>query len=156
MVTTDTRLAQLKSLANLRIGTILLLGFSSGLPLALTGGTLQAWMTVEGVDLKTIGIFTLVGVPYTFKFLWAPFLDRFVPPVLGRRRGWILIFQLTLMALIVSMSGFSPKSAPWVVAFLAPSASDRRRRDDAREGAQQAWTAAMRTSGGEGYSSAGR
>ena len=119
MVTTDNRLAQLKSLANLRIGTILLLGFSSGLPLALTGGTLQAWMTVEGVDLKTIGIFTLVGVPYTFKFLWAPFLDRFVPPVLGRRRGWILIFQLTLMALIVSMSGFSPKSAPWVVAFLA-------------------------------------
>jgi PAT family beta-lactamase induction signal transducer AmpG len=96
-----------------------MLGFSSGLPLALTGGTLQAWMTVEGVDLKTIGIFTLVGVPYTFKFLWAPLLDRFVPPVLGRRRGWILVFQLSLMALIVAMSGFSPKSAPWAVAFLA-------------------------------------
>jgi PAT family beta-lactamase induction signal transducer AmpG len=118
-VTSDNRLSQLKSLANLRIGTILMLGFSSGLPLALTGGTLQAWMTVEGVDLKTIGIFTLVGVPYTFKFLWAPLLDRFVPPILGRRRGWILIFQLSLMALIVTMSGFSPKSAPWVVALLA-------------------------------------
>lgn len=118
-MTSDNRLSQLKSLANLRIGTILLLGFSSGLPLALTGGTLQAWMTVEGVDLKTIGIFTLVGVPYTFKFLWAPLLDRFVPPVLGRRRGWILVFQLSLMALIVAMSGFSPKSAPWVVALLA-------------------------------------
>jgi PAT family beta-lactamase induction signal transducer AmpG len=118
-VTSDNRLSQLKSLANLRIGTILLLGFSSGLPLALTGGTLQAWMTVEGVDLKTIGIFTLVGVPYTFKFLWAPLLDRFVPPVLGRRRGWILVFQLSLMALIVAMSGFSPKSAPWAVALLA-------------------------------------
>ena len=76
-------------------------------------------MTVEGVDLRTIGIFTLVGLPYTFKFLWSPFLDRFVPPILGRRRGWILIFQLALMALIVSMSGFSPKSAPWVVALLA-------------------------------------
>lgn len=118
-MTTDNRLSQLKSLANVRIGTILMLGFSSGLPLALTGGTLQAWMTVEGVDLRTIGIFTLVGVPYTFKFLWSPFLDRFVPPILGRRRGWILIFQLTLMALIVTMSGFSPKSAPWVVALLA-------------------------------------
>jgi PAT family beta-lactamase induction signal transducer AmpG len=118
-VTSDNRLSQLKALANLRIGTILLLGFSSGLPLALTGGTLQAWMTVEGVDLKTIGIFTLVGVPYTFKFLWAPLLDRFVPPVLGRRRGWILVFQLSLMALIVTMSGFSPKSAPWAVAMLA-------------------------------------
>lgn len=118
-MTSDNRLSQLKALANLRIGTILLLGFSSGLPLALTGGTLQAWMTVEGVDLKTIGIFTLVGVPYTFKFLWAPLLDRFVPPVLGRRRGWILVFQLSLMALIVAMSGFSPKSAPWAVAMLA-------------------------------------
>ncbi len=118
-MTSDNRLSQLKSLANLRIGTIMMLGFSSGLPLALTGGTLQAWMTVEGVDLKTIGIFTLVGVPYTFKFLWAPLLDRFVPPILGRRRGWILVFQLSLMALIVTMSGFSPKSAPWIVALLA-------------------------------------
>lgn len=108
-----------KSLANIRIGTILFLGFSSGLPLALTGGTLQAWMTVEGVDLGTIGIFTLVGLPYTLKFLWSPLLDRFVPPILGRRRGWILIFQVSLIVLIATMSGFSPKSVPWVVAFLA-------------------------------------
>jgi len=98
---------------------VLLLGFSSGLPLALTGGTLQAWMTVEGVDLGTIGIFTLVGLPYTLKFLWSPLLDRFVPPMLGRRRGWILIFQITLMVLIATMSGFSPKNVPWTVAFLA-------------------------------------
>jgi PAT family beta-lactamase induction signal transducer AmpG len=108
-----------RSLANIRIGTVLLLGFSSGLPLALTGGTLQAWMTVEGVDLGTIGIFTLVGLPYTLKFLWSPLLDRFVPPILGRRRGWILIFQVTLIALIATMSGFSPKNVPWVVAGLA-------------------------------------
>jgi len=108
-----------RSLANLRIGTVLFLGFSSGLPLALTGGTLQAWMTVEGVDLGTIGIFTLVGLPYTLKFLWAPLLDRFVPPIFGRRRGWILIFQISLIVLIATMSGFSPKSVPWVVAFLA-------------------------------------
>lgn len=112
-------LPDLKSLANVRIGTVLLLGFSSGLPLALTGGTLQAWMTVEGVDLRTIGVFTLVGLPYTLKFLWSPVLDRFVPPFLGRRRGWILICQLALMVLIVTMSGFSPRDVPWIVAFLA-------------------------------------
>ena len=82
-----TRSAWLAALTNRRIGVIMLLGFASGLPLALTGGTLQAWMTVEGVDLKTIGIFTLVGLPYTWKFLWAPFMDRYVPPLLGRRRG---------------------------------------------------------------------
>ncbi|MFQ5449069.1 MAG: MFS transporter [Nitrospinaceae bacterium] len=109
----------LKSLANLRIGTIWVLGFSSGLPLALTGGTLQAWMTVEGVDLGTIGIFTLVGIPYTIKFLWSPLLDRFVLPILGRRRGWILFTQFVLMALIVGMSSFSPRFAPWAVAALA-------------------------------------
>lgn len=108
-----------RSLINIRIGTVLFLGFSSGLPLALTGGTLQAWMTVEGVDLGTIGIFTLVGLPYTLKFLWSPLLDRFVPPIFGRRRGWILIFQISLMVLIATMSGFSPKSVPWIVAFLA-------------------------------------
>src|SRR6266581_4521443 len=62
-----------------RLAVILLLGFSSGLPLALTGGTLQAWMTVEGVDLSTIGVFTLVGLPYVWKFLWAPAMDRCVP-----------------------------------------------------------------------------
>ena len=70
------------------------LGFASGLPLALTSGTLQAWLTVEGLDLKTIGIFTLVGLPYTLKFLWAPLMDRFVPPWLGRRRGWMLLTQV--------------------------------------------------------------
>ena len=65
------------------LAVILLLGFSSGLPLALTGQTLQAWMTVEGVDLATIGLLTLVGIPYTWKFLWAPLLDRFVPLALA-------------------------------------------------------------------------
>ena len=73
---------------------LLLLGFASGLPLALTSGTLQAWMTVENIDLKTIGIFSLVGQAYVFKFLWSPFMDRYTPPFLGRRRGWLL--QLAL------------------------------------------------------------
>ena len=73
------------------LAVILLLGFSSGLPIALVGSTLQAWMTVEGVNLATIGLITLIGVPYTWKFLWAPTMDRFVPPFLGRRRGWLAI-----------------------------------------------------------------
>jgi len=97
----------------------LFLGFSSGLPLALSGGTLQAWLTVEGVDIKTIGLFTLVGLPYTLKFLWSPLLDRFAFPIFGRRRGWILVFQALLAILIFTMSLVSPVKVPWVLAFLA-------------------------------------
>jgi PAT family beta-lactamase induction signal transducer AmpG len=100
------------------LAVILLLGFSSGLPLALTGGTLQAWMTVEGVDLSTIGVFTLVGLPYTWKFLWAPMMDRFVPPFLGRRRGWLLLTQLGLAAGIAAMAFASPKGdLAWLAAL---------------------------------------
>lgn len=104
---------------NRRIAVITLLGFSSGLPLSLTGGTLQAWMTVEGVDLKTIGIFALVSLPYTLKFLWSPLMDRFVPPWLGRRRGWILITQVCLMLGIALMSLFSPQQVPLLIALIA-------------------------------------
>lgn len=107
------------SILNRRVATILFLGFSSGLPLALSGGTLQAWLTVEGVDIKTIGLFTLVGLPYTLKFLWSPLLDRFTFPLFGRRRGWILVFQAILLILIFAMSMVSPVKAPWVLAFLA-------------------------------------
>jgi len=109
----------LKFLANKRIGTVALLGFASGLPLALTGGTLQAWMAVEGVDLKTIGVFSLVGLPYALKFFWAPLLDRFALPFLGRRRGWILFTQFLLIGLIFVLSLTSPKNSPWFVALLA-------------------------------------
>src|SRR5436189_1904496 len=106
-------------LANRRIGIMLPLGFASGLPLALTAGTLQAWLTVVGLDLKTIGIFTLVGLPYTLKFLWAPLMDRLVPPWLGRRRGWLLITQIALMAAISVLGFSSPAQRPWRVAALA-------------------------------------
>jgi len=92
------------------LAVILVLGFSSGLPLALSGSTLQAWMTVEGVNLSTIGMFTLVGIPYTWKFLWSPAMDRFVPPFLGRRRGWLLVTQLVLAASIATMATLSPRS----------------------------------------------
>jgi MFS transporter, PAT family, beta-lactamase induction signal transducer AmpG len=101
------------------LAVILLLAFASGLPLALTSGTLQAWLTVEGVDLSTIGIFTLVGIPYTWKFLWAPAMDRFVPPFLGRRRGWLLITQVGLVAGIASMAMASPKEHIVAIACLA-------------------------------------
>src|SRR5689334_21411144 len=102
-----------------RLAVILALGFSSGLPLALTGGTLQAWMTVEGVDLSTIGIFTLVGSPYIWKFLWAPAMDRFVPPFLGRRRGWLVVTQLVLAGGIAAMAFLSPRTDLAAIAWLA-------------------------------------
>jgi len=102
-----------------RLAVILILGFSSGLPLALTSGTLQAWMTVEGVDLSTIGIFTLVGLPYTWKFVWAPAMDRFVPPFLGRRRGWLLLTQLALAGTIGGMALLSPRTDLALLAVLA-------------------------------------
>src|SRR2546427_1169041 len=102
-----------------RLAVILLLGFSSGLPLALTGGTLQAWMTVEGVDLSTIGVFTLVGLPYVWKFLWAPAMDRFVPPFLGRRRGWLLVTQSALVVGIAGMAFLSPRTDLVAIAWLA-------------------------------------
>lgn len=109
----------LEVFSNRRVAVMLLLGFSSGLPLALTAGTLQAWLTVEKVDLATIGIFTLVGTPYTWKFLWSPFMDRFVPPFLGRRRGWIIATQILLLIGIAAMGNVSPAQAPWTMAMLA-------------------------------------
>ena len=95
---------------NRRVGAMLLLGFSSGLPLALTTGTLQAWATAGGVDIKTIGFLTLVGSAYTLKFLWAPLMDRFVPPLCGRRRGWMLFTQILVMLAIAVLGLFSPKT----------------------------------------------
>ena len=101
------------------LAVILILGFASGLPLSLTGATLQAWATVEGVNLATIGLLTLVGIPYTWKFLWAPLIDRFVPPFLGRRRGWLVISQLALVAGISAMAMCSPRTEVGLIAVLA-------------------------------------
>ena len=94
-------------------------GFSSGLPLALTGSTLQAWLTSVGLDLTTIGAFTLVGLPYTLKFLWAPFMDRYVLPWFGRRRGWMFATQAALVISIVGLAGADPASAPETAALFA-------------------------------------
>ncbi len=104
---------------NRRVAPLLALGFASGLPLALSGGTLQAWATVEMVSLQAIGFLTLVGSAYTLKFLWAPLIDRYVPPFLGRRRGWMLVTQLALAASIATMGFFPPSQALLVLALLA-------------------------------------
>jgi len=109
----------MNEIINKRVATVLFLGFSSGLPLALSGGTLQAWLTVEGVDIKTIGLFSLVGIPYTLKFLWSPLMDRFVVPIFGRRRGWIILSQVFLIGIILGMSLTSLQNGLWVLAFLA-------------------------------------
>ena len=99
------------------------LGFSSGLPLALSGSTLSVWMTEAGVDLGTIGLFALVGTPYTIKFLWAPVVDAIDVPVLsallGRRRGWLVFSQLLLIGAIVFLAFCNPAPRPGCVAFGA-------------------------------------
>jgi PAT family beta-lactamase induction signal transducer AmpG len=97
------------------MAALLLLGFGSGMPLFLTSKTLQAWMAVEGVDLGTVGRVSLLSLPYSIKFLWAPILDRYVPPLLGRRRGWLLITQLILGLLIAAMSLHDPKEALFIL-----------------------------------------
>lgn len=102
-----------------RVAPQLALGFASGLPLALTGGTLQAWATVSNVSLQSIGFLTLVGTAYTLKFLWAPLIDRYAPPWLGRRRGWMLLMQLLLALTIMGMGMLSPGSALPELAMLA-------------------------------------
>lgn len=97
----------------------LLMGFASGLPLLLTGSVLQAWMSDEGVDLATIGLFALVGLPYTLKFVWAPLLDRFTLPLLGRRRGWLFLTQIILALSLVFLSLQHPGVSPFSVAIAA-------------------------------------
>ncbi len=97
---------------------MLLTGFSSGLPLLLTGSTLKFWMREEGLDLTTIGFFGLVGLPYTLKFLWAPFMDRIIPPFGGRRRGWMIITQVVLLLTLASMTFVQPAIHLPVIAAL--------------------------------------
>ncbi len=102
-----------------RLVVTVLLGFASGLPLALTGQALQAWLTVDGIDIATIGFLSLVGLPYTFKFLWAPLMDRFELPWLGRRRGWLVLTQLGLALALLALSSTQPAASIRVFALLA-------------------------------------
>jgi PAT family beta-lactamase induction signal transducer AmpG len=109
--------------ADRRLMAILFLGFSSGLPLALSASTLAAWMTEAGVDIKTIGLFALAGLPYNLKFLWAPAIDGLRLPWLagrlGRRRGWTILTQLLLIGALLALGASDPAQAPLATASLA-------------------------------------
>ena len=102
-----------------RLFSLLILGFASGLPLALTGQAMQAWLTTAGMTTATIGMFSLVTQPYVYKFVWAPLMNRFEPPLFGRRRGWLAMTQLLLAGCIWLMSGINPLSQPMLFALVA-------------------------------------
>lgn len=102
-----------------RQAIVLILGFASGLPLALTAASLQAWLATDNVDIATIGFFSLVGLPYTFKFLWAPLMDRFEPPFFRRRQGWLIATQLGTAASLALLSTISPSQNTQIFALVA-------------------------------------
>lgn len=112
--------AALKVFLERRLLIVLFLGFASGLPLALSGSTLTLWMADVGVDIRAIGLYALVGVPYTLKFLWAPIVDALRVPVLGRllghRRAWMLVAQALLIAAVLFLGSLDPLAAPFMVA----------------------------------------
>jgi PAT family beta-lactamase induction signal transducer AmpG len=99
-----------KQLFTRRMAICVFTGFSSGLPLYLLFNLLPAWLRSEHVDLKTIGLFALIQFPYTWKFIWSPLLDRYALPLLGRRRGWMVLSQIGLLLVIAMMGGFSPQT----------------------------------------------
>jgi MFS transporter, PAT family, beta-lactamase induction signal transducer AmpG len=109
---------KLQALLDQRLLAALLLGFASGLPLALSGATLQAWLTTQGASLQSIAWFSLAGLPYTWKFLWSPGLDRYSPPFGGRRRGWMVLTQIALSLVLLSMAFTAvPESLPRLAAL---------------------------------------
>ncbi len=98
--------------------SMLILGYASGLPLMLTASSLLLWYKDSCIDTQSISMLTLIAIPYTLKYLWAPFLDKISIPWLGRRKGWILLTQISLILLIALMSRFSPASSPFIIAFI--------------------------------------
>ena len=108
-----------KAIFNRRMLICIGTGFSSGLPLYVIYTLLPAWLRSEGVSLKEIGLFSLIGIPYAWKFFWAPALDRYSMPFLGHRRGWLLLFQLCLLASIAGFGFFSPTMSIGLIAYLA-------------------------------------
>jgi MFS transporter, PAT family, beta-lactamase induction signal transducer AmpG len=107
------------ALFNRRMLICVFIGFSAGLPLYLLINLLPAWLRSEGVDLKAIGLFALIQLPYTWKFLWSPLMDRFGLPVLGRRRGWMLATQVLLLLAIPAFGLLHPKLDIWAIAYLS-------------------------------------
>jgi PAT family beta-lactamase induction signal transducer AmpG len=119
MSETAVKSSPLRIFGQPKMAVLVFLGFSSGLPFYLTSKTLQAWMTTAKVDLATIGFFSLVTLPYSLKFVWAPVMDRYIPPFLGRRRGWVLITQLLLLVAIAAMSLHDPRQGLRMLAVNA-------------------------------------
>ncbi|MFA6284084.1 MAG: AmpG family muropeptide MFS transporter [Desulfurivibrionaceae bacterium] len=117
--TAHNQLTVWQQLFTRRMAICVFTGFSSGLPLYLLFNLLPAWLRSEHVDLKTIGLFALIQFPYTWKFLWSPLLDRYVLPLLGRRRGWMLLTQIGLLLVIAAMGAFSPQSDLHTIAWIA-------------------------------------
>jgi len=113
--------SSVRAFAQPKMAALIFLGFASGLPFNLIGNgkAFQAWMTASGVDLTKIGLFSMIGLPYSLKFLWAPVLDRYIPPFLGRRRGWLLVTQILLFAAIAAMSLHDPETGLRALAFNA-------------------------------------
>ncbi len=108
-----------QAIFNRRMLTCVFTGLASGMPLYVLFQLVPAWLHDEGVSLAEIGLFALVGIPYTWKFLWAPLMDRWVPPFLGRRRGWMLICQVGLLISIGVLGSFRPADSTWLIAWLA-------------------------------------
>ena len=108
-----------EALFNRRMLICVFIGFSSGLPLYLLINLLPAWLRTEGVDLKAIGLFALIGLPYTWKFLWSPLLDRYAFPWLGRRRGWMFAMHVALLLSIPALGWLRPQTDIWTIAYLA-------------------------------------
>jgi PAT family beta-lactamase induction signal transducer AmpG len=107
-----------EAIFNRRMLICVFTGFSSGLPLYILIQLMPAWLRTEGINLKTIGFFSLIGIPYTCKFLWAPLMDGYVPPLLGRRRGWMLITQFLLLVSIGLIGLHHPTDNVWVIAWM--------------------------------------
>lgn len=118
MVSGMTEINWCTALFNRRMLVCIFTGFSSGLPLFILISLLPAWLRSEGVDLKSIGLFALIGLPFTWKFLWAPLFDRYIPP-LGRRRGWMLVTQIALLLSIPAFGLLHPQMDLWSIAYLA-------------------------------------
>jgi len=108
-----------EALFNKRMLICIFTGFTSGLPLYFVYTLIPAWLRSESVSLKEIGLFALIGLPYTWKFIWAPMMDRYVPPFLGRRRGWMLITQIFLLLSMAMVGFFNPIDSLWTIAYLA-------------------------------------
>jgi len=108
-----------EAILNKRMLICVFTGFASGMPLYVLFQLVPAWLREGGVSLTEIGLFALVGIPYTWKFIWAPLMDRWVPPFMGRRRGWMFICQLALLFSIGILGGFQPAQSTWLIAWLA-------------------------------------